>query len=265
MYHNFVSGTSSASPAFSPPIDPCGAIAAASIAAHDRAMDKMARAKAEAAAAEVAAGANVGDSDVQGLPPKHGQQASIMKSNSATPASLKSKHSWSGRRTPSCMAASPRWERCSSAASSAVTAPQPTRSDQKDSVADLNVGDQQGFREDPLGLKDFVFVFLMQRFRFFRKNYSCIFQIVFDSISPNPFCVQGRDSGDLVAPHPMRWVPLALLEKDAADDQLDWDDQHIACSLEAMVLNQPDVRRRAGSESARRGVNDSARSSTLAS
>ena len=104
-----------------------------------------------------------------------------------------------------------------------------------------------------------------------------------------------RDAGDLVAPHPMRWVPyafcfvftkifftnhrfvkivsirkkyfrnenrLALLERDA-DEQIDWDDQHIACSLEAMVLHQ-DVRR-AGSESARRGVSDSARSSALAS
>ena len=170
MYHNSVSGTSSASPAFSPPIDPCGAIAAASIAAHDRAMDKMARAKAEAAAAEVAAGANVGDSDVQGLPPKHGQQASIMKSNSVTPASLKSKHSWNGRRTPSCMAASPRWERCSSAASSAVTAPQPTRSDQKDSVVDLNVGDQQGFREDPLGLKQNYFRFRYAEVSFFSQD-----------------------------------------------------------------------------------------------
>ena len=75
--------------------------------------------------------------------------------------------------------------------------------------------------------------------------------------------LDGRGSADLLCTS-MLDCPLdgRLV---GADDQLDWDDQHIACSLEAMVLNQPDVRRRAGSESARRGVNDSARSSTLAS
>ena len=195
------SGASSASPAFSPPLDPCGAIAAASlqktfqtilkesenenyhvlnvenvfvmwkfknesiylkfklgIAAHDRHMEKMARAKAETEAQ--------GGKVSGGCPPRHRQQASIMKSNSATPASLKM-HSWSGRRTPG-MNASPRWERCSSAASSALTAPQPTRpettSDARSerraldreldtSLQDLNIGEQQGFREDPLGAR----------------------------------------------------------------------------------------------------------------